>query len=163
MISNLTIHYSPLSIFYSLFIFAIPSPLSAQLPAGIGGWVILWRERCDGSGIPGGLPLIIRFSSLAGWVGRSPYRNPRELTPLWNGEPSSSSTLFRDFRSLDSKSMRCLSRVFFRVPPFLDFRDYTVKNRQPFSGWRFLSLLFSSQYFRTSRLVLAFSCSWAWA
>jgi len=49
-----------------------------------------WRERFDGCGSPEGLPLIVRFFSIAGCV----VKPAKELAPFCNGEPLSSSTLF---------------------------------------------------------------------
>jgi hypothetical protein len=92
VIGILTIHYSLLTILF--FVFAIPNLLTAQLLAGVMGWVILWRERYDGYGVPGGLPLIVRF-----FLPRlKPFPFGRgqgggRLAPFCNGEPSSSSTL----------------------------------------------------------------------
>ncbi len=117
------------------------------------GWVILWRERCDGYGVPGGLPLIVRFFDFTSPspLGHSARRvesrvrchwlhfameNPRPRQ-LWLGTFGS---LLKTFEGWIQSPCAVFPVCFFVVPPFfLGWRDYTVKKHQPFSGWCFFT------------------------
>jgi len=125
----ITIYQSPITC-----IFATPSLLTAQLLAGVMGWVILWRERYDGYGVPGGLPLIVRFFDFTSpsplgegrvrchWL-HCEMENPRPRQLCFDHQTSQ----LADHLTNNPKSMRCLSRIFFCTSFFISFRDYTVK------------------------------------
>ncbi len=114
-------------------------------------WAKFFLGGKDGSGygIPAGLPLISRFSLSAGWMAAKQLitrtgtlhfamenPGPRQLRPVFQVKVHALSFPF----------------CFFGAPPFVNWRDYTVKVPPAVDGWRyfFFAQKFVSSPYRTA-------------